>query len=146
MLIARRLITHASEDVGMAYPNAVVVTKACVDSALQLGFPEARLPLAEATIFLAGMPKSNSAVCAIDEALADVRSGAAGDIPSHLKDGHYGGAQKLGNAIGYKYPHDYPNSYVKQQYLPDNLVGKNYYSPRNNKMENGIKDFLEKLK
>ena len=144
--ICRRLLAIASEDIGMAYPNAVAVTKACVDSALQLGFPEARLPLAEATIFLAGMPKSNSAVCAIDEALADVRSGEAGDIPSHLKDGHYGGAQKLGNAIGYKYPHDYPNSYVEQQYLPDNLVGKKYYNPRNNKMENGIKDYLEKLK
>ena len=144
--ICRRLLAIASEDIGMAYPNAVAVTKACVDSALQLGFPEARLPLAEATIFLAGMPKSNSAVCAIDEALSDVRSGEAGDIPSHLKDGHYGGAQKLGNAIGYKYPHDYPNSYVEQQYLPDNLVGKKYYNPRNNKMENGIKDYLEKLK
>lgn len=144
--ICRRLLAIASEDIGMAYPNAVAVTKACVDSALQLGFPEARLPLAEATIFLAGMPKSNSAVCAIDEALSDVRSGEAGDIPSHLKDGHYGGAQKLGNAIGYKYPHDYPNSYVEQQYLPDNLAGKKYYNPRNNKMENGIKDYLEKLK
>ncbi len=144
--ICRRLLAIASEDVGLAYPNAVAVTKACVDSALQLGFPEARLPLAEAAIFLAGMPKSNSAVCAIDAALADVRSGFAGDIPPHLKDGHYGGAQKLGNAIGYKYPHDYPNAYVQQQYLPDNLVGKKYYTPRNNKMENGIKDYLKRLK
>ena len=144
--ICRRLLAIASEDIGLAYPTAVSVTKSCVDSALQLGFPEARLPLAQATIFLASMPKSNSAACAIDEALADVRKGEAGDIPAHLKDGHYSGAQKLGNAIGYKYPHNYPNSYVKQQYLPDNLVGKKYYTPKNNKFENGINDFLYKLK
>ena len=144
--ICRRLLAIASEDIGLAYPNAVAVTKACVDSALQLGFPEARLPLAEATIFLAGMPKSNSAVCAIDAALDDVRSGAAGDVPAHLKDGHYSGAQKLGNAIGYMYPHNYPNAYVEQQYLPDNLVGKRYYEPRNNKMENSVKDYLDKIK
>lgn len=144
--ICRRLLAIASEDIGLAYPTAVSVTKSCVDSALQLGFPEARLPLAQATIFLAGMPKSNSAVCAIDSALEDVRSGNAGDIPSHLKDGHYSGAQKLGNAIGYKYPHNYPNSYVKQQYLPDNLKDKKYYNPKNNKYENSISEYLNKLK
>ena len=144
--ICRRLLAVASEDVGLAYPTAVSVTKSCVDSAIQLGFPEARLPLAQATIFLASMPKSNSAVCAIDEALADVRSGNAGDIPAHLKDGHYSGANKLGNAIGYKYPHNYPGYYVKQQYLPDNLKDKKYYNPKNNKFENNINDFLNKLK
>lgn len=144
--ICRRLMVIASEDIGLAYPNAAVVTKSCVDSALQLGFPEARIPLAEAVIFLASMPKSNSAICAIDEALADIRSGKSGDVPPHLKDGHYGGAQKLGNAIGYKYPHDYPGSYVKQQYLPDTLVGKKYYRPGKNKMEDGIKNYLDKLK
>ena len=144
--ICRRLLAIASEDIGLAYPTAVSVTKSCVDSAIQLGFPEARLPLAQATIFLAGMPKSNSAVCAIDMAIADVKSGNAGDIPSHLKDGHYQGAQKLGNAIGYKYPHDYPNNYVKQQYLPDDLKNKKYYTPKNNKFENSINEFLSKLK
>lgn len=144
--ICRRLLVISAEDIGLAYPNAIAVTKACVDSALQLGFPEARIPLAEAVIFLAGLPKSNSAICAIDEALSDIRSGKAGDIPAHLKDGHYSGAQKLGRAIGYKYPHSYPNSYVKQQYLPDNLKDKKYYNPGNNKMEESVKAYMEKIK
>ena len=130
---------------GLAYPNAIAVTKACVDSALQLGFPEARIPLAEAVIFLAGLPKSNSAICAIDSALSDIKNGNAGDIPPYLKDGHYSGAKNLGRAEGYKYPHDYPNSYVKQQYLPDNLVGRKYYEPGENKFENGIKSHLDNL-
>lgn len=144
--VCRRLMVIASEDIGLAYPNAAVVTKACVDSAMQLGFPEARIPLSEATIFLACMPKSNSAICAIDDALSDIRKGKGGTVPPHLKDGHYGGATKLGNAIGYKYPHNYPNSYVKQQYLPDTLVGKKYYQPGNNKTEDSIRSYLDKLK
>lgn len=144
--ICRRLLVISSEDIGLAYPNAVAVTKACVDSALQLGFPEARIPLAEAVIFLSGLPKSNSAICAIDSALADIRSGNAGEIPSHLRDGHYSGAQKLGRAQGYKYPHEYPGNYVKQQYLPDKLKNKKYYKPGNNKMEDNMKIYLDKLK
>ncbi len=144
--ICRRLLVISAEDIGLAYPNAITVTKACVDSAMQLGFPEARIPLAEAVIFLATLPKSNSAICAIDEALTDVRNGRAGDIPSYLKDGHYGGAEKLGRAVGYKYPHAYPNSYVKQQYLPDNLRDKEYYKPGNNKMENAARSFMDKIK
>lgn len=144
--ICRRLLVISAEDVGLAYPNAIAVTKACVDSALQLGFPEARIPLAEAVIFLAGLPKSNSAICAIDEALSDIRSGNAGDIPSYLRDGHYSGAQKLGRATGYKYPHDYPGNYVKQQYLPDKLKNKKYYNPGNNKMEDNFKFYLDKLR
>ncbi len=144
--ICRRLLVISAEDIGLAYPNAIAVTKACVDSAMQLGFPEARIPLAEAVIFLAGLPKSNSAICAIDAALSDIRSGNAGDIPAHLKDGHYSGAEKLGRAIGYKYPHSYPNSYVKQQYLPDNLKDKIYYNPGKNKMEEAVKAYLEKIK
>jgi len=144
--ICRRLLVISAEDIGLAYPNAIAVTKACVDSAMQLGFPEARIPLAEAVIFLAGLPKSNSAICAVDAALADIRSGNAGDVPAHLKDGHYGGAEKLGRAIGYKYPHSYPNSYVKQQYLPDNLKDKIYYNPGKNKMEDTVKTYLEKIK
>ncbi len=144
--ICRRLLVISAEDIGLAYPTAITVTKACVDSALQLGFPEARIPLAEAVLFLACLPKSNSAICAIDEALSDVRSGNAGDIPAHLKDGHYGGAQKLGRAIGYKYPHNYPNSYVKQQYLPDNLIDKKYYNPGANITEDKFKSYLDKLK
>lgn len=144
--ICRRLLVISAEDIGLAYPNAITVTKACVDSAMQLGFPEARIPLAEAVIFLATLPKSNSAICAIDEALTDVRNGRAGDIPSYLRDGHYGGAEKLGRAVGYKYPHAYPNSYVKQQYLPDNIRDKEYYKPGNNKMENAAKSFMDKIK
>lgn len=144
--ICRRLLVISAEDIGLAYPNAITVTKSCVDSAMQLGFPEARIPLAEAVIFLSTLPKSNSAICAIDEALNDVRNGKAGDIPQYLKDGHYGGAEKLGRAIGYKYPHSYPNSYVKQQYLPDNLRDREYYKPGNNKVENAVKSFMDKIK
>ncbi len=144
--ICRRLLVISAEDIGLAYPNAIAVTKACVDSAMQLGFPEARIPLAEAVLFLAGLPKSNSAICAVDAALADIRDGNAGEIPAHLRDGHYKGAEKLGRAQGYKYPHNYPNSYVKQQYLPDNLQGKKYYNPGSNKMEDSIKAYLDKIK
>lgn len=144
--ICRRLLVISAEDIGLAYPTAVTVTKACVDSALQLGLPEARIPLAEAVIFLSCLPKSNAAICAIDSALSDIRSGNAGDIPAYLKDGHYGGAEKLGHAIGYKYPHDYPSSYVKQQYLPDNLKDKKYYTPGQNSTEDKFKAYLERLK
>lgn len=144
--ICRRLLVISAEDIGLAYPSAITVTKSCVDSALQLGFPEARIPLAEAVIFLACSPKSNSAICAIDEALTDIRNGRAGEIPSHIRDGHYSGAQKLGRAEGYKYPHNYPNSYVKQQYLPDNLKDKKYYNPGNNKMEDAFSSYMNKIK
>ncbi len=144
--ICRRLMVIACEDVGLAYPNAIVVTKACVDSAMQLGFPEARIPLSEAVLFLACLPKSNSAICAIDDALSDVRSGRAGDIPAHLKDGHYAGAKKLGRANEYKYPHAYLNHYVKQQYLPDNLASRKYYEPCFNSTEEKFKLYLDKLK
>lgn len=144
--ICRRLLVISAEDIGLAYPTAISVTKSCVDAALQLGFPEARIPLAEAVIFLACLPKSNAAICAIDDALADIRSGNAGDIPAYLKDGHYSGAQKLGHAIGYKYPHSYPGNYVKQQYLPDNLKDKMYYTPGHNATEDKFRAYLEKLK
>ena len=144
--ICRRLLVIAAEDIGLAYPTAISVTKSCVDSALQLGFPEARIPLAEAVIFLSCLPKSNAAICAIDDALADIKSGNAGDIPSYLKDGHYDGAQKLGNAIGYKYPHSYPGNYVKQQYLPNNLKDKKYYNPGSNATEDKFKSYLDRLK
>ena len=113
----RRILVCASEDIGLAYPMAVVVVKTCIDAAMQLGLPEARIPLAEAVILLCTAPKSNSANVAIDAALADVRKGKYGDVPPHLKDGHYGGANKLGRAIGYKYPHDF-GGWVEQQYLP----------------------------
>ena len=123
----RRILVCASEDIGLAYPMAVVVVKTCIDAAMQLGLPEARIPLAEAVILLCTAPKSNSANVAIDAALADVRKGKYGDVPPHLKDGHYGGANKLGRAIGYKYPHDF-GGWVEQQYLPDELRDRVYLS------------------
>ena len=130
----RRILVCASEDIGLAYPMAVVVVKTCIDAAMQLGLPEARIPLAEAVILLCTAPKSNSANVAIDAALADVRKGKYGDVPPHLKDGHYGGANKLGRAIGYKYPHDF-GGWVEQQYLPDELRNRVYYHFGQNKTE-----------
>ncbi len=144
--LSRRLLVIAAEDVGLAYPQALTIVKACVDSAMQLGLPEARIPLADAVILLATAPKSNSGICAIDAALEDIRNGDAGDIPAHLQDGHYGGANKLGKAIGYKYPHSYPNSWVDQQYLPDNLSHKTYYEYGSNKTEQTAKAYWDKIK
>ncbi|MDE5853507.1 MAG: replication-associated recombination protein A, partial [Ruminococcus sp.] len=125
--LCRRLLCIAAEDVGLAYPQAIVVTKACVDSALQLGLPEARLPIAEAVILLATAPKSNSVYLAINSALEDVKSCNALDFPRHLQNCHFDakGAETVGQ--NYLYPHDYPNHYVKQQYLPDALIDRVYY-------------------
>ena len=136
----------AAEDIGLAYPQAIVVTKACVDSALQLGLPEARIPLAEAVILLATAPKSNSAINAIDGAMADLKNKSAGNIPAHLQDSHYGGAEKLGHGQGYKYPHAYPNHYVKQQYLPDNIKDSVYYEYGDNKAEQAAKQYWNLIK
>ncbi len=141
----RRLLVIASEDVGLAYPQAVAIVKACVDSAMQLGLPEARIPLAQAVILLATAPKSNSAIVAIDAALADVREGKTGEVPAYLRDGHYGGAQKMGHAIGYQYAHDYKNGYVRQQYLPDPLKDRVYYHFGSNKTEAAAQAYREKL-
>lgn len=142
----RRLMVIAAEDVGLAYPNAIAITKACVDSALQLGLPEARIPLADAVIMLSCMPKSNAGICAIDDAIADIRAGRGGNVPLHLKDAHYSGAAKMGRGVEYKYPHAYKNAYVDQQYLPDTLKDKHYYVPRQNKTEDAYKKYLEFLK
>lgn len=131
----RRLLVIASEDIGLAYPQAISVVKACVDSATQLGLPEGRIPLAQAVILLCTSPKSNSAINAIDEAMADIKNGNFSDIPDYLKDGHYQGAQKLGHAVGYKYPHNYKNHYYPQQYLPDKIKDKVYYHFGENKTE-----------
>lgn len=141
----RRLLVIAAEDIGLAYPQAISIVKACVDAALQLGLPEARIPLAEAAVFLATCPKSNSAICAIEGAMADVKNGNTGDIPAHLKDSHYSGAGKLGHGLTYVYPHGHPNSYVKQQYLPDALEGKKYYSFGNNKIEQACKAYWDEI-
>ncbi|MDD3767012.1 MAG: replication-associated recombination protein A [Eubacteriales bacterium] len=144
--ICRRLLVIATEDIGMAYPSAVSIVKSCVDSALQLGFPEARIPLAQATLLLATAPKSNSAICAIDSALEDLYSKTVGEVPQHLKDAHYSGAEKMGRGQNYKYPHDYPNHYVQQQYLPDNIKHRQYYFPKDNKFEKGLKEYWDKIR
>ena len=144
--ICRRLMVIAAEDIGLAYPLAVPIVKACVDSAFQIGFPEAQIPLAEAVILLATAPKSNSAVTAISAALSDIDNMNTGDIPAHLKDGHYAGAKKLGRAVSYKYPHAYDNHYIKQQYLPDNIKDKKYYNPCQNKYESEIENYWNKIK
>ena len=131
----RRLLVIASEDIGLAYPNAVTVVKSCVDSAMQLGLPEARIPLAQAVILLCTSPKSNSAICAIDAAMQDVAEGRAAEIPQHLKYAHYSGSAKLGHGVDYKYPHSFPGHWVEQQYLPDALQGRVYYEFGDNKSE-----------
>ena len=142
----RRLLVIAAEDIGLAYPAAISAVKACTDAALQLGFPEARIPLAEAVILLATAPKSNSAINAIDAALSDLERTDTGDIPAHLKDSHYGGAQKLKRGIEYKYPHAFKNHYIKQQYLPDNIKDRKYYEYGDNKNERAAKDYWDKIK
>ena len=144
--IARRLLVISCEDIGLAYPNAVVIVKACVDAALQIGFPEAKIPLAEAVILLCTSPKSNSAASAIDRASADVSGADCGEIPAYLKDGHYSGAAKLGNAQGYKYPHLYENNYIEQQYLPDKLKDRVYYEYGKNKQEQAALAYRMKIK
>ena len=141
----RRILCSASEDIGMAYPQAVSIVKSCVDSALQLGLPEARLPLAQACILLATAPKSNSVVMAIDAAAADVRSGKAGSIPRELQNVHADGAG-FEREQGYLYPHEFPGHWVKQQYLPDELRGVKYYEYGDNKTEQAAKAYWEKIK
>lgn len=141
----RRLLVMASEDVGLAYPQCICIVKACIDSAMQLGLPEARIPLAQAVIVMCTAPKSNSAEAAIDAALADIRQGNYSDIPAYLKDGSYSGAQKLGRAQGYQYPHNYPNHYYPQQYLPDAIKERVYYQFGDNKTEQAAKQYREKI-
>ena len=141
----RRILCSASEDIGLAYPQAVPIVKACVDSALQLGLPEARLPLAEAAILLATWPKSNSAYQAIAGAQADVRAGRAGDIPRELQNVHADSAGQE-REQGYRYPHDYPGHWVRQQYLPDNLKNRKYYQYGDNKTEQAARRYWEEIK
>ncbi|MBQ8965371.1 replication-associated recombination protein A [Ruminococcus sp.] len=144
--LCRRLLVIASEDIGLAYPLAAVVTKSCVDSALQLGLPEARIPLAEAVIMLATSPKSNSAESAIDAALADVKSSGALDFPRHLQNKHFDGEDAAVKGQHYLYPHDFPNHWVQQQYLPDALKGRVYYTYGENKAEQAAKAYWQKIK
>ena len=141
----RRILCSASEDIGLAYPQAVPVVKACVDSALQLGLPEARLPLAEACLFLATLPKSNSACMAIDAAIADLRAGHVGSIPRELQNVHADGAG-FEREQGYLYPHNFPGHWVKQQYLPDELKDRRYYEYGDNKTEQAARRYWEEIK
>ena len=143
--ICRRLLCSASEDIGLAYPQAVPIVKACVDSALQLGLPEARLPLAEAALVLATAPKSNSACMAIDAALADIRAGHVGPFPRELQNVHADGTG-FEREQGYKYPHNFPGHWVKQQYLPDDLKNAKYYSYGDNKTEQAARRYWEAIK
>ncbi len=142
----RRLMVIAAEDIGLAYPQAIGIVKSCVDCAQALGLPEARIPLAEAVILLATAPKSNSAIMAIDAAMNDIRNGKGQIIPSNIQDSHYGGAANLGHGKGYIYPHDFPNHYVKQNYLPNDLSGRQYYHFGDNKLENATRLYWEKIK
>nr|WP_202599189.1 replication-associated recombination protein A [Weissella confusa] len=146
-IIARRLRVIAYEDIGLANPAVAARAVTAIEAAEKLGFPEARIPLANATIELALSPKSNSAYTAIDAALADVRKGGTGDVPDHLRDAHYKGAEKLGHGVEYVYPHGHPGDWVPQQYLPDKLNGANYFVPAgNSKVEQAYKEQYQKLR
>ncbi|TCO79482.1 replication-associated recombination protein A [Marinisporobacter balticus] len=143
-IICRRLLVISSEDIGLAYPQAIHIVKACTDSALQLGFPEARIPLAQATLLLASLPKSNAAYKAINHALNDLETMDVGQIPRHLCDTHSNNAIK--NENSYLYPHDYPNHYIKQDYMPNSIKDKVYYEYGKNKFEQSLKTYWDKIK
>ncbi|MPY98314.1 MAG: AAA family ATPase [Actinophytocola sp.] len=144
--IARRLVVHASEDIGMADPTALQAAVAAAHAVQFIGMPEGRLALAQATVHLATAPKSNAVIAGIDAALADVRAGKAGTVPPHLRDGHYAGAKRLGNAQGYAYPHGVPEGVLAQQYPPDELVGTDYYHPTDRGAERVLADRVPKLR
>ncbi len=146
-MIARRLLVMASEDIGMAYPNAIVIVNSCIQAALIVGFPEARINLAQAVVTMAAAPKSNSSYVGIERALSDLRKKKIDDVPNHLKDSHYAGAKGLGRGVDYKYPHDY-GGYVKQQYLPDNLYREKirYYEPTGNGHEVSFSNYLKGIR
>lgn len=143
---SRRLLCSVTEDVGLAYPQIIPIVKACVDSALQLGLPEARLPLANATILIATAPKSNSALLAVDEAMHDIEIGLGVNVPRSLQNTHFDGDDAEVKGQHYIYPHDYPNHYVKQQYLPDDVKKRKYYRYQDNKYEQNLKEYWDKIK
>jgi putative ATPase len=144
--IARRLMVHAAEDVGMADPQALQMAVAAADATQMIGLPEARIPLAEATIYLATAPKSNAVIRAIDSAIADVRAGKHGEVPVHLRDAHYAGAKALGHGKGYQYPHSDARGVVRQQYLPDPLKNAVYYDPSDHGHEHTISERLRSIR
>ena len=142
----RRLLVCACEDVGLAYPMIIPIVKAAVDSALMVGMPEARIPLADAVVLVCNSPKSNSAYLAYDAAAADIRAGNSGPIPRQLQNKHYDGEDNQNKGQFYKYPHDYPNHWTAQQYLPDKIKNKTYYVYGDNKNEQAAKEYWEKIK
>lgn len=144
--VCRRLLCSVNEDVGLAYPNLIPIVKSCVDTALQLGLPEAKLPLSNAVILIATAPKSNSAYLAYSKALEDIHSGKGISIPRTLQNTHYDGDDAKEKGQNYKYPHDYKNHYVKQQYLPDDLKDRHYYIYGSNKIEQANKEYWDKIK
>ncbi|MBE9387612.1 replication-associated recombination protein A [Vagococcus salmoninarum] len=145
-IICRRLMVIAYEDVGLGNPSAAARTVSAVQAAEKLGFPEARIPLANAVVDLALSPKSNTAYSALDNAIADIRAGKSGEIPSHLRDSHYSGAKDLNRGVGYQYPHDAPGSWVDQQYLPDKIKRARYYEPKNTgKYEQALAQQYQKI-
>ncbi|MET0861172.1 MAG: replication-associated recombination protein A [Microbacterium sp.] len=144
--IARRLVISAAEDIGLADPHALVIAVAAADAVAFIGMPEGRIPLAEATAYLATTAKSNAAYLAIDKAIADVRAGGFGRVPAHLRDAHYPGAKRLGHGKGYIYPHDSDIGVSAQQYLPDDLIGRRYYEPTNHGAERDVQARLDKIR
>jgi len=144
--IARRLVVHASEDVGMADPTALQAAVAAAQAVELVGLPEARINLAQAVIHIALAPKSNAVITAIDRAISDVRAGKLGPVPAHLRDSHYRGAADLGHGAGYRYPHDYPGGVVAQRYLPEGLDGAEYYRPTTHGAERRFGEVLRRIK
>lgn len=146
MFIARRLVISASEDIGNANPMALLVANSAADAVKFIGMPEARIPLAQAVTYLASSPKSNKAYVAIKKAMSDVESKEIGRVPAHLRDQSYKSARKLGHGIGYLYPHEYPGAYVEQTYMPEPLLGTQYYQPTQHGSEKDLKAYLDQLK
>ncbi|GGE13126.1 ATPase AAA [Marinithermofilum abyssi] len=144
--IARRVFIHAAEDVGMADPRALLIASAAAQAVEHIGLPEAQIPLAQAVIYIATAPKSNAVVRGINEAMAAVKKESRADVPPHLRDNHFPGANEQGRGKGYRYPHDYPRGYVEQQYLPDEHVGKTFYHPTNNGYEKKLQEFIRWVK
>ena len=142
--IARRIVVHAAEDVGNADPQALLVATAAAQAVELVGLPEAKIPLAQAVIYIATAPKSNASCVAIHAATTDALNEKLGEIPAHLRDASHPGSRQLGNGQGYLYPHDYPGSYVVQQYLPDHLAGKVYYTPTDQGYEAEIKRRMQR--
>jgi len=144
--IARRLVISASEDIGLADPQGLVIATAAADAVAFIGMPEGRIPLAEATVYLATTAKSNASYNAINAAIADVRAGNFGRVPVHLRDAHYAGAKRLGHGKGYVFPHDNEYGIVPQQYLPDELAGRRYYEPKQLGAERDVSARLERIR